>query len=52
MEINQLYALASIVLPREVLDYFEIVKIKRNSTEIHIHLDEKMDRNLVDDVHF
>ena len=38
-----LLALAQVVLPSEILAHFEIVDITKSSTEIHIHLDEKMD---------
>jgi hypothetical protein len=41
-----------VVLPQEVLSYFEIVKIERTATEIHLHLDEKMSDALKTDVHF
>lgn len=52
MEKNQLEVLARIVLPSEILDYFEITSVKQSSTEIHIHLDELMNPALSDDVHF
>ena len=52
METNQLEILARIVLPSEILDYFEIVSIEQTSTEIHIHLDELMNPSLSCDVHF
>ena len=44
--------LARIVLPSEILDYFEITGVEQGSTEIHIHLDELMNPALLDDVHF
>ena len=44
--------LARIVLPSEILDYFEITGVEQSSTEIHIHLDELMNPALSDDVHF
>ena len=44
--------LARIVLPSEILDYFEITSAEQSSTEIHIHLDELMNPALSDDVHF
>ena len=44
--------LARIVLPSEILDYFEITSVEQSSTEIHIHLDELMNPALSDDVHF
>ena len=52
MEKNQLEVLARIVLPSEILDYFEITGVEQGSTEIHIHLDELMNPALLDDVHF
>lgn len=52
METNQLEILARIVLPSELLDYFEIVSVEQTSTEIHIHLDELMNPSLSCDVHF
>ncbi len=52
METNQLEILARIVLPSEILDYFEIVGVEQTSTEIHIHLDELMSPSLSCDVHF
>lgn len=44
--------LARIVLPSEILDYFEITSVELSSTEIHIHLDELMNPALSDDAHF
>lgn len=44
--------LAGIVLPAQILEYFSIVGIEQNSTEIHISLDEKMNPELSNDVHF
>lgn len=52
MEENYLYQLAELVLPRELLRYFLIVKIEHSSTLFRIHLDEKMEKELLDDVHF
>lgn len=52
METNQLELLARIVLPSEILDYFEITSVEQTSTEIRIHLDELMNPNLSCDVHF
>ena len=52
MKKNQLEVLARVVLPSEILDYFEITGVEQSSTEIHIHLDELMDPALSDDVHF
>lgn len=47
-----LLSLAQVVLPLEVLDHFDITKVESSSTEIHIHLDEKMNSSLQDDIHF
>ena len=47
-----LLSLAQIVLPCEVLESFDIVKVESNETEIHIHLDEKLYEPLRKDVHF
>ena len=44
--------LAGIVLPAQILEYFSIVGIEQNSTEIHISLDEKMNPKLSKDIHF
>ena len=44
--------LARIVLPSQLLDYFNIVGVEQTSTEIHIRLDEKMFAELSSDVHF
>jgi len=44
--------LAQVVLPREVLDNFDVVKVESSSTEIQIHLDEKIPVSLKGDVHF
>lgn len=52
METNQLEVLARIVLPSEILDYFEITDVKQTPTEIYIHLDEQMNPNLSSDIHF
>ena len=46
METNQLEVLARLVLPSEILNYFRIV------SEIHIHLDELMNSELSNDIHF
>ena len=34
--------LARIVIPSEILDYFEIVNAEQTSSDIHIHLNELM----------
>ena len=52
METNQLEVLARIVLPSEILNYFSVVRVEQTSTEIHIHLDERMNPALSGDVHF
>ena len=52
MEENYLYQLAELVLPSELLRYFLIVKIEHSLTLFRIHLDEKMEKELLDDVHF
>ena len=52
MENDYLNILAGIVLPSQILEYFSIVGIEQNSTEIHISLDEKMNPELSNDVHF
>ena len=52
MEGNYLYELAELVLPSELLRYFLIVKIDHDSTLFRIHLDEKMEKQLSDDIHF
>ena len=44
--------LAGIVLPAQILEYFSIVGIEQNSTEIYISLDEKMNPELSNDAHF
>ena len=49
---SALLALASVVLPDEILDRFEIVNVSRTSTEIHIRLDEKIDNRLSDDSNY
>ena len=52
MENDYLNILAGIVLPSQIFEYFSIVGIEQNSTEIHISLDEKMNPELSNDVHF
>lgn len=44
--------LASIVLPTQILDYFSIVGISQTSTDIYISLDERMNPELSENVHF
>ena len=52
MENDYLNMLACIVLPSQILDYFSIVGIEQTSNEIHISLDEKMNPELGNDIHF
>ena len=52
MEEKYLYQLAELVLPSEVLRYFSIVRIEKDSTLFRIYLDEKMETELLDDLHF
>lgn len=51
---NSLYfeQLARFVLPTGILDYFAVTGVEQNSTEMYIHLDERMSPALSDDVHF
>lgn len=52
MKDNALITLAHVVLPKEVLDNFEITDIESSETEINIRLDEKMNDELRQDFHF
>ena len=52
MENVFLKAIASVVLPAQILDYFTIVGVEQTQTEIHISLDERMNKELSDDIHF
>lgn len=52
MEKEYLQMLAQIVLPSQILEYFSIAGIEQTDTEIHISLDEKMNPELIKDVHF
>ncbi len=52
MENEYLKMLAQVVLPSQILDYFTVVGIDQTATEIHISLDEVVNRELSDDVHF
>ena len=52
MENDYLKAIASVVLPAQILDYFTVVGLTQTDTEIHISLDELMDKSLSSDVHF
>ena len=48
----QLEMLAQVVLPSEILRYFDVAIVEQTATEIHIHLDEKMSPELSGDCHF
>ena len=52
MEQSQLSALAQIVLPSALLDYFSITKVESTPSEVHIHLDENVNSELSSDIHF
>ena len=52
MENDYLQMLAQVVLPSEILDYFSITGISQTATDIHISLDERMNKALSEDVHF
>lgn len=52
MEQNYLKAIASVVLPAQILDYFTVVGVDQTETEIHIRLDERMPKELSSDIHF
>ena len=52
MEQDYLNMLARIVLPSQILNYFTIEGVERTETEIHIKLDEKVNEELSEDVHF
>ena len=52
MENDYLQALAQVVLPTEILDYFSITGIAQIATEIHISLDERMNKALSNDAQF
>ena len=52
MEEKYLYQFAELVLPSELLRYFTIVKLEQSPTLFRIHLDEKMDDALSEDIHF
>ena len=47
-----LYQLAEFVLPVDLLNYFSIVNIEHASSLLRIYLDEKMEEELSDDIHF
>ena len=52
MNESVLYNLARLVLPSEVLDYFDVTGVDSGDTEMHIHLDEKMNEELHADINF
>ena len=52
METSLLQQLAQVVLPSEILKYFTVANIEQSSTEILIYLDELMNPELSNDVHF
>jgi hypothetical protein len=52
MENEYLKAIAGVVLPTQILDYFTVVGLEQTETEIHISLDELQDKALSDDIHF
>ena len=52
MENVFLNALASLLLPAHILDYFTPAAVAQTKTEIHISLDERMNKELSDDIHF
>lgn len=53
MENATLYmTLAQVVLPKDLLENFEISKIEIQSDTIHFHLDERMNANLSKDPNF
>lgn len=52
MENTYLKAIASVVLPAQILDYFTVVGLEQTETEIHISLDELPDKCLTEDAHF
>lgn len=52
MENEYLNAIASMVLPAQILDYFTVVGLTQTDTEIHISLDELMAKSFWEDVHF
>ena len=45
-------AIASIVLPTQILDCFLVVGVEQAVTEIESSLDELPDKELTDDIHF
>ena len=45
-------AIASVVLPTQILDCFLVVGVEQAATEIKNSLDELPDKELTDDIHF
>ena len=45
-------AIASVVLPTQILNYFLVVGVEQAATEIESSLDELPDKELTDDIHF
>ena len=45
-------AMASAVLPTQILDYFLVVGVEQTATEIYSSLDELPDKELTDDIYF
>ena len=45
-------AIASVVLPTQILNYFLVVGVEQAATEIDSSLDELPDKELTDDIHF
>ncbi len=52
MNTDYLNMLATIVLPSQILDYFNIADVEQSATEIYISLDEKMSPQLSQDPNY
>ncbi|NMA74747.1 MAG: hypothetical protein GX963_11430 [Bacteroidales bacterium] len=52
MNTDYLNMLATIVLPSQILDYFNIADVEQTATEIYISLDEKMSPQLSQDPNY
>lgn len=52
MEKDYLRALAQVVLPTQVLDYFAVVGVELVEEELHISLDERMNEDLLASPHY
>ena len=52
MNTDYLNMLATIVLPSQILDYFNIAGVEQTATEIYISLDEKMSPQLSQDPNY